>query len=45
MLSAHAVGMAETYCAQDGPKTVESITSDELSRGSGGVQRRTPTGG
>lgn len=45
MLSAQMVGMAETYCGQAGPKVVESMIEEELSRGSGGVHLRGPTGG
>lgn len=45
MFKAHAVGMAETYCAHAGPKTVESMTSLDGSRGEGGVHRRGPVGG
>lgn len=45
MFRAHAVGTAETYCAHAGPKTVESMTSEDGSRGEGGVHRRWPVGG
>lgn len=45
MFMAQTVGMAETYCEHAGPKTVESMTSEELSRCCGEVQRREPTGG
>jgi len=45
MLSHHAVGMAETYCEQDGPNVVLSYKVEEFSTDSGDVQRLSPTGG
>jgi hypothetical protein len=45
MLSAQAVGTAETYWGHEGPYVVESIQSDESSSRSGEAQRPFPTGG